>query len=137
MAFVLDSSVTLAWLLPDEQSSSCDELADQLEYAPASVPKIWHLEVGNALLVAERRGRIAARELDRLLAALRNLPIEMDVESPGEILPRQVSIARQCGLSCYDASYLELARRSGLPLATLDLRLRKTCKALKVAVLPQ
>jgi|CXWL01.1.fsa_nt_gi predicted nucleic acid-binding protein len=136
MLFVLDSSVTLAWLLPDELSAACDELADQLEYATASVPRIWHLEVGNALLVAERRARIATRELDRLLVSLRNLPIEMDVESAGAILPRQISIARECGLSSYDASYVELARRHAVPLATLDVRLRKTCKTLSVAVLP-
>jgi predicted nucleic acid-binding protein len=136
MAYVLDSSVTLTWLLPDERSAVCDELADQLEHTPASVPRIWHLEVGNALLVAERRKRLAGRELDRLLSSVGDLPIEVDGEESRLILPWQIVIARQCGLSAYDASYVELARRRALPLATLDLRLRKSCKSLRVAVLP-
>ena len=81
MAFVLDSSVTLAWLLPDEGSEDVDKLADRLEQESAIVPSIWALEVGNALLVAQRRGRIKDDELARLAAALDGLPIEVDQEA--------------------------------------------------------
>ncbi len=133
MAFVLDSSVTLAWLLPDEADERTDALSGRLEHENAHVPSIWPLEVGNALLTAQRRKRISEHEFERCVSALAALPIEVD--SPailGSVLP----IAKRFGLTSYDAAYLELARRRGFPLATLDEKLRKASKALKVSVLP-
>lgn len=133
MSFVLDCSVALAWLLPDESNERTDALADRLEKESAHVPSIWSLEVGNALMVAVRRKRISEADLDRCVSALSGLPIEVD--SPA-ILADVLAIARRSGLTSYDAAYLELAQRRGLPLATLDEKLRQACKGLKVAVLP-
>lgn len=133
MAFVLDSSVALAWLLQDEAHERTDALADRLEQESAHVPSIWSLEVGNALMNALRRKRVSDRDFDSCISALLALPIEVDTtaEVAGVLL-----IARRFGLTSYDAAYLELAQRRGFPLATLDEKLRQACKALKVSVLP-
>jgi len=136
MPFVLDSSVTLAWLLPDEGSAAVEQLADRLEQDSASVPSIWALEVGNALLVAQRRGRIKDDELARMIAALDGLPIEVDQEAARPALLTIVAVAKKLGLTTYDAAYVELAHRQGVPLATLDERLRAACTTMQVPVLP-
>ncbi|MBE0613254.1 MAG: type II toxin-antitoxin system VapC family toxin [Burkholderiales bacterium] len=133
MAFVLDSSVALTWLLQDESNAAADALADRLEQENAHVPPIWHLEVGNALITAMRRKRITDADFDRSILALSALPIEIDATAS---LADVLAIARRFGLTSYDAAYLELAQRRGFPLATLDGKLRQACKALKVSVLP-
>jgi predicted nucleic acid-binding protein len=133
MSFVLDSSVALAWLLQGESNEQTDALADRLEQENAHVPSIWPLEVGNALLSAMRRKRISESDFDRCISALSALPIEID---PPALLPGTLSIARRFGLTSYDAAYLELAQRRGYPLATLDEKLRQSCKALRIGVLP-
>lgn len=133
MAFVLDSSVALAWLLQDEANASTDALADRLEQENAHVPSIWPLEVGNALVTALRRKRIADGEFDRCISALSALPIEVDATAG---LADILSIARRFGLTSYDAAYLELAQRRGFSLASLDEKLRQACKALEISVLP-
>lgn len=136
MAFVLDSSVTLAWFLPDEGGEALDRLADRLQQETAYVPCIWPLEVGNALLVAQRRGRIRDSELARMMAALDRLPVEVDMEGSRGGVQVMAEIARSHGLTTYDAAYVELAHRRGVALATLDDRLRKACETLGVPLLP-
>jgi predicted nucleic acid-binding protein len=136
MSFVVDSSVALAWLLPDEQSAAVDALADGLVNGPAHAPALWPLEVCNALVTAQRRKRITERETDRLLKALDSLPVELDAPPPGQTYPATVACARKLGLMTYDAAYLELAQRRGLPLATLDQRLAEAARKAGVAVLP-
>lgn len=133
MSFVLDSSVALAWLQQDEANERTDALADRLEQENAHVPPIWSLEIGNALMMAMRRKRISEAEFDRCIAAVSALPIEVD---PPAALAAVLSIARRFSLTSYDAAYLELAQRRGLPLATLDEKLRQACKAHKIALLP-
>jgi predicted nucleic acid-binding protein len=133
MAFVLDSSVALAWLLQDEANERTDALADRLEQENAHVPSIWSLEVGNALMTALRRKRISNGDFERCISALLALPIEVDTAAG---LAGVLLIAQRFGLTSYDAAYLELAQRRGFPLATLDEKLRQACKALKVSVLP-
>ena len=95
MAFVLDSSVALAWLLPDEANERTDALADRLEQENAHVPSIWSLEVGNALMTALRRKRISDGDFDRCISALSALPIEVD---PTAGLAGVLSIARRSAL---------------------------------------
>jgi predicted nucleic acid-binding protein len=134
--FVLDSSVALAMLLPDEQSAAADELAGRFAEGSVTVPTIWPLEVRNALLVALRSKRITAAEFEERLEVLALLPVEVSPPSDGATLKRTVALARRHDLSIYDASYIDLARQRALPLATLDSKLRKACAALRVAVLP-
>lgn len=136
-AFVLDSSVALAWALPDEGDQAADALLDRLTQEDAIVPPIWPLEVGNVLLVAVRRQRVRSEDLDRIVSQLAMLPIQVDEDSTDRALAEVLALAAQHGLTTYDAAYLELAQRRQLPLATLDRRLREACASLKVAVLPE
>ncbi len=121
-AFVLDASVTLAWLLDDEEDERADAALNRLAEDSAIVPQLWHLEVRNALLVAERRGRIAANQLAERLEDLRRLPIQTDADTD---LAAALSLAQTHGLSFYDAVYLELARRRNAALVSLDAELSR------------
>ncbi len=129
MAFVLDASVAVAWLLPDEVRAGLEALQDSLVDEGAIVPALWPIEVGNALLVAARRGRINLKELEPLVRAIQALQIEIDTATAEHALTRTLELARQHRLTTYDATYLELAIRTGLPLATLDRDLRRACTA--------
>jgi predicted nucleic acid-binding protein len=122
---VLDASVTLAWAFEDEENGYPDVVLESLAEATACVPIIWPLEVGNALLVAERRGRLNQAATVQFLALLWQLPIVIEPEKPERMLGEILSLAREQGLSTYDATYLHLAMRQGFPLATTDEFLRK------------
>ncbi len=135
MAFVLDCSVTMAWVFPDEANESTDALRESLVKDSAVVPALWPIEVGNVLLVATRRGRITEDDWPRIRDDLDALPIDIDLESYDRVLDTVLPIANEHGLSVYDAMYLELALRFGLPLATLDQKLINAGKASGVEVL--
>jgi predicted nucleic acid-binding protein len=135
MAFVLDCSVTMAWVFPDEASKSTDALRDSLVNDFAVVPVLWPIEVGNVLLVATRRRRMLASEWPGVRADLELLPIEIDSESCHRVLSAVLPMAYEHKLSVYDAMYLELALRRALPLATLDRELGAAGKAAGVEVL--
>ena len=136
MSFVIDSSVALAWLLPDEQGSTADGLADRLADGAACAPALWPLEVGNALIAAQRRKRLTERETEQLLKTVETLPVDLDTKSTGESFAAVTACARKLGLTTYDAAYLELAQRRGLPLATLDQRLADAARKVGVPVIP-
>lgn len=91
---MLDNSVALSWLLPDEANERTDALADALERANDFVPSIWPLELGNALLMAQRRKRITEYEFKRCVAAVSALPIEVDSSAE---LARVLTIAQKSG----------------------------------------
>ena len=135
MAFVLDCSVTMAWVFPDEAHESTDALRESLIKDSAVVPVLWPIEVGNVLLVATRRGRIIEDDWPRIRDDLGALPIDVDPESCDRVLDAVLPIANEHNLSVYDAMYLELALRLGLPLATLDRKLIAAGKAAGVEIL--
>ena len=118
--FVVDNSVVMAWCFEDETSQYADTVLDKLEVSTAIVPSIWPLEVGNVLLVAERKKRLSESDSTRFIALLTELPITIEQEPPGRMLKEILALAREHQLSSYDASYLDLAMRKGLPIATLD-----------------
>ena len=132
--FVLDASVALAWGLEDESSPYTDAVLDALENGEAVVPAIWPLEVANALRVAERRGRITEATIAGFLEYLRALPIVVEQVSPDQVFNRILPLAREQGLSVYDAAYLDLAMRLGLPLATQDGALRAAASRVGVEI---
>lgn len=123
-ALVLDGSVTLAWLLADEQPAAAAQVLDRVVEDGAMAPGLWPLEVGNALLVAERRGRLSHRHRTQALQGLAGLPIAIDDETAGRAWRETLALAETHRLTLYDAAYLELAVRRSLPLATLDGALR-------------
>ena len=125
--FVLDASVALAWCLEDETSLSADRALDRLMVDEAVVPSIWPLEVANGLRSAERRGRITIADSARVRQLLLSLPIHIEPVDLGTALTEVADIARTFDLSAYDAAYLALAARCGLPMATADDRLTHAC----------
>lgn len=127
-ALVLDCSVAMSWCFADEEDPYAEAVLDQLEKVSAVVPSLWRLETANVLLVAERRRRITRAESMRLAAFLSELPIVDDFESVARGLSLVLDLARDHGLSAYDAAYLELAIRRGLPLATLDRQLAQAAQ---------
>ena len=136
--FVLDCSVALAWLFQDEASPNTDQLLKELrdDDSNAIVPNLWRLELGNTLTQAERRGRITATQLTTVLELVRHLPITTDAETDSRAFREVLNLARATSLTTYDASYLELAMRHGLPLATLDKALIRAARGVAVKTLP-
>ena len=132
---VLDASVALAWCFEDETSAAADVVADRLMSEPAIVPAIWPLEVANAVVAAERRGRLTERDAAEILELLTVLPIEIEATSTRQALGAIAAVAREHGLSAYDAAYLELAARLQAPLATLDMRLRAAARSAGIELL--
>ncbi|MDE0204626.1 MAG: type II toxin-antitoxin system VapC family toxin [Candidatus Tectomicrobia bacterium] len=128
---VIDSSVFLAWCLADEEEPTATGAMRQVTEEGGVAPRIWWYELRNALLMNERRGRISSQQvLDTLTDSLA-LGISMDDQHDESQL---LELARRYELTVYDAAYLEVAFRRGLPLATLDSRLRGAAKAVGVAV---
>lgn len=121
--FVLDCSLAMAWVFPDEATEATDRLLDALIDGRAFVPALWPVEVANVLLVAARRRRIATTDWPRIRRNLDALPIRIDPVSTSRIWDEVLELARAHRLSVYDSMYLELAIRMQLPLATLDVAL--------------
>lgn len=132
MAFIVDTSITAAWLMPDEVDPLAEFAHDLLIAEEGIAPSIWWLEIRNMLLVAERRHRISPDQTTALLSALEGHKIKLD-RSPDE--ERLFWISRRHSLTIYDASYLELATRKGVPLATLDRQLARAAQREKVDLL--
>lgn len=135
MGFVLDCSVTMSWCFADESDHYSDAVLDLLLGTEALVPSIWPLEVVNVLVVAERRKRINKAQAMRLVELLQSLPVVIDISTPERAMGPIHSLAREYKLSSYDAAYLELAMREGLPLATRDDQLTKVAKRCGVEIL--
>ena len=131
-AFVLDGSVTLVWGFADENDDYASAILDKMSDLQAYVPSLWPLEVANALLVGERRGRTTPADAAHFLAILGTFPITVDNETVARAWVKTMHLARAHKLSAYDASYLELAMRLGLPLATLDDKLKVAANAVGV-----
>jgi predicted nucleic acid-binding protein len=130
--FVLDSSVTLAWVFGDESTPYADALLDAPTVRRAIAPVIWPLEVANGLLVAERRGRSTRADTEYCVQRLEALRVAIDDQTFARALRETLPLARTQNLSVYDAAYLELAMRLRIPLATLDGRLRDAAAAVGV-----
>ena len=123
MPFVLDNSVAVVWGFEDKDSAYADKTLELLDTDGALAPAIWPLEVANAILTGERRGRLSVADTARFLELLGGLPITVEDIALAGTLGTVLDVGRTYGLTSYDASYLELAMRRGLPLATLDGRL--------------
>jgi predicted nucleic acid-binding protein len=132
--FVLDGSVTLVWGFTDEDDDYAAAILDKMPELQAHVPGLWPLEVANALLVGERRGRTTPANAAHFLALLSTFPIAIDDETVSRAWVETMHLARTHNLSSYDASYLELAMRLGLPLATLDGKLKVAAIAVGVTI---
>ena len=133
--FVVDNSVVMAWCFEDEASTYTEGVLDQLRGTQALVPVIWPLEAANVLLIAERRDRLTEAQAAHFAQLLQGLPILVEEADAARTLGPILAVGRAHRLSAYDAAYLELAARQGLPLATQDSRLRKAAGNAGVALL--
>ncbi|NQW11550.1 MAG: type II toxin-antitoxin system VapC family toxin [Alphaproteobacteria bacterium] len=135
-ACVLDASVTLSWIFEDEVIPAGEEIFRQAYEHGVLVPAIWPVEVANVLLQAGKRGRIDDARLTEWLVILTNIPTTMEDRPPRDTFETIVPLARAQGLTACDASYLDLAMRHKLPLATKDAALRTAAQRVGVDVLP-
>jgi predicted nucleic acid-binding protein len=134
--FVADASVTLPWCFQDEATVWTDSLPDRLRGGDRiAVPAHWPTEISNGLLMGLRRNRIQPGRPKLFWDDLAVLPI--DVEAP--LTPSQakdvLALCQQHGLTVYDAAYLELAKRKGLPLATQDADLLRASRLEGIALM--
>lgn len=130
MNFVLDASATIAFMFPDERDDAAVAVAKAVGEKRAIAPVLWAWELQNVMLAAERRGRLDREQATILALDAAKLPVRLE---PGATFGDESAIARRMQISLYDAVYLELAFRTGLPLATRDQRLRTAAKALGVS----
>ena len=122
---VIDASVAISWVLADENEPYSQFVLQSLpQYRPIA-PAVWPLEVGNALVMAERHQRLAWTKATAFLSFFQALPIAVEMEQNPRLLPELLELARQQQLSVYDASYMRLAMRLPGLLATMDQRLRQ------------
>jgi len=133
--FVLDNSVSMRWLFGDGSHEDLAYADRVLEYmtepgSVARVPSLWSLEVANVIPRAEARAFVSEARTSKFLALLQEMAIRADPETFERALDTTLALARRHALSAYDAAYLELAMRKGIPLATLDAGL---CRAVREA----
>lgn len=131
--FVIDCSVVLSWYFADEADDYGNAVAVRLARSQAIAPSLWPLEVANALVMGERRKRSTVAQATAFLAHLVGLPIVLDDATPTHAWGTTLQLARTHHRSAYDAAYLELALRRGLPLATLDGPLAKAAAKTGIA----
>jgi predicted nucleic acid-binding protein len=130
---VLDASITASWYFPDEENQRADKILDGLEEDSALVPALWWFEVRNVLIIGERRRRSTTRTAAEFLTWLAALPIRQANLPDDEPV---FELARRHRLTFYDATYLELAHREGLALATLDGQLAEAARMEGVMLAP-
>ena len=135
-AVVIDSSIALTWCFEDEATAETDALFERVRDDGAIVPGLWHLELSNVLLQAEKRGRISAGDVTTRLDLIAGLPISVDQETTLRAWREILTMARAESLTTYDATYIELAARRGVPLLTKDNDLAQAATRLGVGVLP-
>ena len=131
MSFVLDNSVTMRWFFGDgkpQELAYASKVLDAIKQDTALVPVTWGLEVANVIARAEAKSLVNEARSGAFLEILDGVAIEVDAATFAHALSDTLQLARRYKLSSYDASYLELALRSGLPLATLDEDLQKAAK---------
>ena len=136
LVLVLDASVVIAASLPDgTDGDTARALVDRVAALGAVVPALWHIEVGNALLSNERRGRVQVGRIGQITAYFHGLPIAVDSETHLHAWETTMKLSHKHRLTLYDATYLELALRRRLPLASFDVRLCAAAVAEQVETL--
>jgi predicted nucleic acid-binding protein len=136
MPFVLDASIALSWCFIDETTKLSSDLLEKLDTDFAYVPALWPLDVGNILVSAVRKKRIKYAEMIDFLELINSLNIIIDHETAAKGFHEILLLAHNQELTTYDATYLELALRRGLPLASKDQQLCNVAIKLGVKILP-
>ena len=137
MSFVLDNSVTMRWFFGDgkpQELAYAGKVLDVMKKENALVPQTWGLEVANVIARAEIKGLVTEARSGVFLEMLADMDIDVDLATFAHALSNTLQLARRYKLSSYDSSYLELAIRLGMPLATLDEDLQKAAKKVGVKI---
>lgn len=135
-SFIVDASVGFAWIYEGQATPETDGLLNQVAAgATVVVPALWFLEMANVLLVAQRRRRLTAIQRKAALEKLTALQFTMDEEGTRHAFGRTSELAEKHGLTIYDATYLELASRRSLPLASRDEALKTAARRCGVKAL--
>ena len=137
MTFVLDASVAQLGLAPQTNASGLDNAAEiltALKDSQAVVPSLLALEIANVVAKLESKGVVTEADSQRYIAVLGRLNISVDQATATHALGDTLNLARRHKLSAYDAAYLELSLRTGMPLATLDAGLAKAAATAGVAI---
>ena len=125
-SFVADASVAIAWVHPAQATSETDAMLDGLAAGDSLVvPALWPLEVANALTVLRRRRKLTLDEARTAIEIIRDLPAIIDHEAAAIAFTRLVDLASEHELTVCDATYIELATRRQLPLASNDARMKQ------------
>lgn len=135
MSLVLDSTLALAWFFRDKQNEAVRDVLHSVARKGAHVPQVWRLEVANGMQAAMRLKLIESWYRDACLADLAALDIEADLGTHEAAFAETLRIAARFSISVYAASYLELAQRRGLPLATLEAPLKDAASALGLTLI--
>jgi len=133
---VIDASVTLSWVYTDEHSAASDALLARVADQGAVVPSLWRLEIASALQTGIKRKRIDATYRDAAIQKLLSLPIETDPDTNDFAWTTTLQLADKHQITVYAASYLELALRRSLPLATRDDQLAAAAARAGATLLP-
>jgi predicted nucleic acid-binding protein len=135
---VLDASLAISWCLKDESLKLIESILDSFALGTtAIVPSLWAWEVNNALLIAQRHGKLNNIQRHQEISFLKKLPIDIDEDAHHQVWSETTNLAQKHDLTVYDASYLELALRQGLPLGSLDKSLRIAAKKIGLKCLPE
>lgn len=126
MAFVADNSVIVAWFLPSQANELTRKAWRLARKERVHVPALWQSEFANALVGLERRGLLAAHQVDAIVARTERFGLEIH-DAFASISPL-ISLTRARGIKAYDASYLHLAASLGAPLYTRDGTLRAAAR---------
>lgn len=132
---VIDTSVALQWCFEDEGGLLPALALDRLDQEQGIVPSLFFVELSNALVLAQRRGRLTEGDSLDFVATIESLNLAVDRQGAYRALYEVRAVATSEGLTSYDATYLELAKRTGATLATGDRQLREACRRLGVALL--
>ena len=126
LSFVANASVAIAWVHPAQATPETDAMLDRLATGDSLVvPALWPLEVANALTVLRRRRKLTPDEARTAIEIIRELPVIIDHEAAVIAFTRLVDLASEHELTVYDATYIELATRRQLPLASNDARIKQ------------
>jgi predicted nucleic acid-binding protein len=133
---VLDASLMVGWLLNEPMSASRPQIQSWLINDAIMVPAHWSAEVGNALTVSKRRGRIADSELDDILLSLDAFQITTQLPPATQDFDLIIRLAQAYRLTFYDTLYVRLALDMDAALATLDNDMRAAARDLSLTLIP-
>jgi predicted nucleic acid-binding protein len=135
-ALIADASVAISWIVGSQETALTRKaLQMAIDGAEIHVPPLWYFELANSLLIATRRKLVSEADLRSGVAALTNFEIIQDSVATNHALGETFDLAQRFRLNSYDASYLELSRRSALPLATRDAALEAAARKCGVQLL--